>query len=189
MNKNITLTELARSNEIYIDSTAIQSNGFQELMIQNARFLKDEGNAIKLHRVLLNEFEKPKENNNIKERQFIEDRLNMLKALEEGGVIQYIGNSLESRCVEQLYLDLIVTHRNKKNLTVISNNYDLVHDVLLMNQLISFSGKEVTTFRITDEGGLVQVSTQGISKHSDNLITATEDTTLQTSKLLKMFGL
>lgn len=183
MNKNITLTELARSNEIYIDSTAIQSNGFQELMIQNARFLKNEDNTIKVHRVVLNEFEKQEDSNNIKER------LNMLKALEEGGVIQYIGNSLESRCTEQLYLDLIVTHRNKKNLTLISNNYDLVHDVLLMNQLVSFSGKEVTTFRITDEGNLVQVSTKGVSKNADNPLNNIDSTTNQTEKLLKMFCL
>ena len=56
MNQNISLAELANTNEIYIDTTAIQSEGFRELMIQNAKAMKDEGNAIKIHRAVLNAF-------------------------------------------------------------------------------------------------------------------------------------
>lgn len=189
MNQNISLAELANTNEIYIDTTAIQSEGFRELMIQNAKAMKDEGNAIKIHRAVLNAFAKIQESGNVCEGTVAEDRLNMLKALEEGGVIQYIGNQLELRCVEQMYLEQLVTYRNKKKLSLISNSYELVHDALLMNQIGSFFGKEITTFRLSDEGELIQVTKQGVTKESSTQTDNSDNTSSQTEKLLKMFGL
>lgn len=189
MNQNISLVELANINEVYIDTTAIQSEGFRELMIQNAKAMKDEGNAIKIHRAVLNAFAKIQESGDVCEGTVAEDRLNMLKALEEGGVIQYIGNQLEPRCVEQMYLEQLVTYRNKKKLSLISNSYELVHDALLMNQIGSFFGKEITTFRLSDEGELIQVTKQGVTKESSTQTDNSDNTSSQTEKLLKMFGL
>ena len=189
MNKNMSLAELANTNEIYIDTTAILSEGFQEIMIHNAKALKDEGNTIKIHRAVINAFAKIQEGGNVNESRLVEDRLNMLKALEEGGVIQYMGNPLEPRCAEQLYLELMVTHRNRKNISLISNSYELVHDALLMNQIGSFFGKEITAFRLSDEGELIQVTKQGVTKESSTPTNNPDNNPSQTEKLLKMFGL
>lgn len=189
MNQNISLAELANTNEVYIDTTAIQSEGFRKLMIQNAKAMKDEGNAIKIHRAVLNAFAKIQESRDVCEGTVAEDRLNMLKALEEGGVIQYIGNQLEPRCVEQMYLEQLVTYRNKKKLSLISNSDELVHDALLMNQIGSFFGKEITTFRLSNEGELIQVTKQGVTKESSTPTNNSDNTSSQTEKLLKMFGL
>ena len=189
MNKNMSLAELANTNEIYIDITAILSEGFQEIMIHNAKALKDAGNTIKIHREVINAFAKIQESGDVNESRLVEDRLNMLKALEEGGVIQYMGNPLEPSCAEQLYLELMVTHRNRKNISLISNSYELVHDALLMNQIGSFFGKEITAFRLSDEGELIQVTKQGVTNETFTTTDKHDDTSSQTEKLLKMFGL
>ena len=61
-NKKLLLTKLADTNEIYIDTIAILSSGFEKLMIKNARSIKDNGQTLTIHRAVINELKQAIEN-------------------------------------------------------------------------------------------------------------------------------
>lgn len=187
--KEYSLTDLANTNEVYLDTSAILSFGFEQLMVKNARYLKDNGQTVTIHRAVINELTKLLENGIPEESSAAQDRLNAIKALEEGGIIQYVGNQLDPHSAAQQYLELIVLHRNKKAIAVITNNNDLAHDVFIQNSILSFKGKKASAFSVSDNGDLTQIKTTPTYEDctTDNKSTAiTED---QTAKLLKMFGL
>lgn len=188
-NKKLLLTKLADTNEIYIDTIAILSSGFEKLMIKNARSIKDNGQTLTIHRAVINELKQAIENGSPEESNTANEKFLAIKALEEGRIIQYVGNHLEPRSAAQQYLELIMLYRNKKSVSLISNNDKLIHDVLMQNTIQSFSGTPVTAFKITDDGELAEVEaihTYEVGNTGSKTSAITED---HTARLLKMFGL
>lgn len=183
------LTELANTNEIYLDTSAIKSLGFEKLMMKNARIVKDNGQTLTIHRAVINELKKTIENSSPEESNMAKEKLLAIKALEEGGIIQYVGNHLEPRSAVQQYLELIILYRNKKSVSLIANNDKLIHDALMQNTIQSFNGTPVSVFKITDDGELAQIEgihTYEAGKTGCKTFSTTEN---QTERLLKMFGL
>lgn len=80
-NKKLLLTKLADTNEIYIDTIAILSSGFEKLMIKNARSIKDNGQTLTIHRAVINELKQAIENGSSEESNMANEKLLAIKAL------------------------------------------------------------------------------------------------------------
>lgn len=130
-------------NDTYFDSSAIMNKGFEELMKNCARQLKENGTKIFIPTEAGNQLLKLTESDNPQTAATARLRIEELSVFASQPIIKYVGNPKQQFLEPQQIIKLVLKYRNNRNLAVITCKPDLVHDILMQTHCSHI--KEITS--------------------------------------------
>lgn len=177
-------------NDTYFDSSAIMNKGFEELMKNCARQLKESGTKILIPTEAGNQLLKLTESDNPQTAATARLRIEELSVFASQPIIKYVGNPKQQFLEPQQIIKLVLKYRNNRNLAVITCKPDLVHDILMQNSLQSYKGNHIHVFNISKSGHLYDYE-ENTSQYTQKkeTVTAVSKVDSQTERILNMFGL
>ena len=177
-------------NDTYFDSSAIMSNGFEELMKNCARQLKESEAKIFIPTETGKRLLNLTESDNPKTAATARIRIDELSVFASQPIIKYAGNPKQQLLEPQQIIKLVLKYRNNRNLAVVTCKPDLAHDILMQNTLQSYKGNHIHVFNISKSGHLYDYE-ENTSQYTQKTETksAVPKADSQTERILNMFGL
>lgn len=166
------------------------SNGFEELMKNCARQLKESGTKIFIPTEAGKRLLNLTESDNPKTAATARLRIDEISVFASQPIIKYVGNPKQQLLEPQQIIKLVLKYRNNRNLAVVTCKPDLVHDILMQNTLQSYKGNHIHVFNISKSGHLYDYE-ESISQHTSKKETEASVPKIdsKTERILNMFGL
>lgn len=175
-------------NDTYFDSSAIMNKGFEELMKNCARQMKESGTNIFIPTESGNKILNLSESNNPKTAAIARLRIDELSIFASQPIIKYVGNPKQQLLEPQQIIKLVLKYRSNKNLAIVTCQPNLAQDILMQNTLQSYKGNHIHVFNISKSGHLYDYE-ENTSQYTQKNQTVVPNDDSQTQKILNMFGL
>lgn len=69
---------------------------------------------------------------------------------------------------DQQFLEFVINYRSQNKILVITLDNDLINDILMENELESYSGNTITVMKITDDGFLNEVNSMPKNRRAES---------------------
>lgn len=158
-NINLELQEILKNyDDVIFDTCAILSSGFIPLLKRNALKVEQMHKHLLLHSAVINELIRISRMPENDKYELSKETLYILKALEMKKIFKYIGNNRNLKLADQQFLEFVINNRSQNKILVITLDNDLINDILMENELESYSGNTISVMKITDDGFLNEVN-------------------------------
>ena len=146
-NINLELQEILKNyDDVIFDTCAILSSGFIPLLKRNALKVEQIHKHLLLHSAVINELIRISRTPENDKYELSNETLYILKALEMKKIFKYIGNNRNLKLADQQFLEFVINYRSQNKILVITLDNDLINDILMENELESYSGNTISVF-------------------------------------------
>lgn len=169
-NVNLELQEILKNyDDVIFDTCAILSSGFIPLLKRNVLKVEQMHKHLLLHSAVTNELIRISRTPKNDKCKASNEVLYILKALEMKKIFKYIGNNRNRKLADQQFLEFVINYRSKNKILVVTLDNDLINDILMENELVSYSGNTISVMKITEEGFLNKVSSIPKNKKAESV--------------------
>lgn len=168
-NINLELQEILKNyDDVIFDTCAILSSGFIPLLKRNALKVEQIHKYLLLHSAVINELIRISRTPENDKYELSKETLYILKALEMKKIFKYIGNNRNLKLADQQFLEFVINYRSQNKILVITLDNDLINDILMENELESYSGNTISVMKITDDGFLNEVNSMPKNRRAES---------------------
>ena len=121
-----------------------------------------------LHSAVINELIRISRTPENDKYELSKETLYILKALEMKKIFKYIGNNRNLKLADQQFLEFVINNRSQNKILVITLDNDLINDILMENELESYSGNTISVMKITDDGFLNEVNSMPKNRKAES---------------------
>lgn len=151
----VLLSDIFAENDIvFFDTCSIISDGFIPLMVKEAKILKEKGKIISIHKSVLGELiylSLTKTDGTEKNALY---KLKAIEAFCVAGVLNLIGEYNRLQIADHQLYEYAVSNRIDKKIAIVTQDSNLILDLQKINNIKSFSGKDVGVYKLTKKGNL-----------------------------------
>lgn len=166
----------------YFDTNAVMSEGFENLMKNCSKQLKNNNSVIYISSSVMYELKKLSESEVEETVVTAKTRLAEIKVLCDQGIIQIAGNPNHKCPATQQLIKTAIKYRSHNKLAFVTCNKNLSHDLLMQNSLKSYKGHHIYVFNISKNGFLFDYEEQNEQKPKSERINKHQE-------FLNLFGL